>query len=104
MKSARVGMGFDVHPFVDGQAAGGVNEHQIPVGFARMTHRPPSDVDRGLAISHLKHGNVRLAAQYLSLLDGCGPLHVGRREERPTSPAAKVNPQLGGRGGFAPAL
>ena len=61
------------------------------------------DRDR-IALSHLEHGNIELAADGLKLLDGSRTVHVARDEQRTLALLAHEPGELGAVGGLARAL
>ena len=66
---------------VDREPAGGVEDHDVAPCAAAACLRLAADRDRVLALGR-EHRHLELAAERLELLDGGGPIDVGRDEHR----------------------
>ena len=88
---------------VDVQAAGRVEKDEVVAVLFRVLDAGLGDLDR-VALPHLKHGNIELAADGLKLLDGRGTVHVARDEQRALALLAHEAGELGAVGRLARAL
>ena len=61
------------------QTAGRVEKDKVVAVFFRVLDAGLGDRDR-IALPHLEHGNIELAADGLKLLDGSRAVHVARDE------------------------
>jgi len=91
--------------FIDGQAAGGVNQQHVEVVLARMVQRRAGDVDRLLVCRAREPLGPGLFGHGLELFDGGRAVDVARdREHFLLALLDQVLGQLGGGGGLARAL
>ena len=81
---------------VDMQAARGVEKHHVVAVILRVADGLLGDMD-GIALPHLKDGDVELTADDLQLRDGGGTVHVAGHEQRAFAELAAHEPrELGG--------
>ena len=81
---------------VDMQAARSVEKHHVVAVILRVADGLLGDMD-GIALPHLKDGDVELTADDLQLRDGGGTVHVAGHEQRALAELAAHEPrELGG--------
>ena len=105
-------MGFDlrldglelVHQFfVDVEAAGGIQNHNVVAVVFGVGNRLLGDL-HWVSSTHLKHRDADLLPHHLELFDSRRAVDVAGDQQRPLALVFKVEGQLAGMGGLACAL
>ena len=104
----RIDGGLDVlqlghERLINVQTAGRVEKDKVVAVFFCVLDAGLGDRDR-IALPHLEHGNIKLAADGLKLLDGSRTVHVARDEQRALALLAHEAGELGAVGRLARAL
>ena len=90
--------------FVDGQASGGIEDHDVAGLALGRLEALSRDLRDGRPLRGAEHGHVELAPECLELVGGGGSVRVGGDEQRSATLLDDMARQLGRRGGLARAL
>ena len=85
------------------KSAGGIEEHKVVAVLFRVLDSGFRNIDR-VGRSHLEHGDVKLPAHRLKLLNGGGTIDIAGREQRTLALLAHIGGELRAVGGLARAL